>query len=186
MHIMYDSVIVVNGHDASLPGNVRSFGTGLLSIVKGTEIELYLNDIDLIDGGDGGVHDGEVLVMDGSHALKKEIVEVYNDYQKVNGLKTKTKWNGYNRKQHVVEERNLLLSCLARANGDGIQRRRRKRKKRRGEEEDVDDNNIYVLSNGVTKRKQKSRFINEMVKTKDQMEDVIGEMVVCWKRLRVL
>jgi hypothetical protein len=27
---MYDSVIVVNGHDASLPGNVRSFGTGLL------------------------------------------------------------------------------------------------------------------------------------------------------------
>ena len=39
MHIMYDSVIVVNGHDASLPGNVRSFGTGLLSIVKGTEIE---------------------------------------------------------------------------------------------------------------------------------------------------
>ena len=182
----YDSVIVVNGHDASLPGNVRSFGTGLLSIVKGTEIELYLNDIDLIDGGDGGVHDGEVLVMDGSHALKKEIVEVYNDYQKVNGLKTKTKWNGYNRKQHVVEERNLLLSCLARANGDGIQRRRRKRKERRGEKEDVDDNNIYVLSNGTTKRKRKSRFINEMVKTKDQMEDVIGEMVVCWKRLRVL
>ena len=61
------------------------------SIVKGTEIELYLNDIDLIDGGDGGDHDGEVLVMDGSHALKKEMVDVYNDYQKVNGLKTKTK-----------------------------------------------------------------------------------------------
>ena len=95
---------------------VTPSGSTKLPAWQSLQILSLADVVDLIDGGDGGVHDGEVLVMDGSHALKKEIVEVYNDYQKVNGLKTKTKWNGYNRKQHVVEERNLLLSCLARAN----------------------------------------------------------------------